>query len=58
MKYKFIGEGKVSLNGVGVVEAGQTIETEIEINHPLFKEVDSKEVKKIINIKPKGGKHE
>lgn len=54
MKYKYTGEIKVSLAGVGIVEPGQVIETEIEINHPSFVKSEDKN----INKKPKGGKHE
>jgi hypothetical protein len=58
MKYKYTGEVNVSLTGIGSIEPGQVIETDVEINHPLFVKSESKDSEKIINKKPKGGKHE
>lgn len=38
MQYKYTGKTTVAIAGVGIVQAGQTVETDKVINHPLFKE--------------------
>ena len=35
-KYRYIGEHEVELSGYGLVQKGETIETNLEINHPEF----------------------
>jgi len=41
-KYKYQGNVQTNLSGFGRVEPGQIIETDLEINHPLFREVKEK----------------
>ena len=38
MQYKYTGTVAVSVPGVGIVEPGEMVKTQIEINHPLFVE--------------------
>ena len=38
-KYKYQGSTPINLSGYGRVEPNQIIETELEINHPLFRVV-------------------
>lgn len=45
-KYNYQGSIAINLSGFGRVEAGQIIETDIEINHPLFREVKEKIISK------------
>lgn len=46
-RYKYTGENDVVIQGVGIVKVGDVINTEIEINHPLFeKDGTPKEDKK------------
>jgi hypothetical protein len=42
-KYKYQGKTEIVLAGYGVVSPGQIIETEAVINHPLFREIKTKE---------------
>lgn len=44
-KYKYSGSVEVHIAGVGIVKPGAEVETEVEINHPDFKEVKKKEDK-------------
>ena len=39
MKYKYTGDEEVFVHTVGRVQPGETIETDIEIDHPKFKVV-------------------
>lgn len=43
--YKNVSEADQTLVGFGVVRAGDTVETEQEINHPAFDQVDAKVVR-------------
>lgn len=43
--YKNVSEADHTLVGFGVVRAGETVETDQEINHPAFEQVDAKAVK-------------
>lgn len=40
--YKYTGDNEVHIHGVGVVKPGDEVGTEVEINHPDFKEVSKK----------------
>lgn len=44
--YKNVSEADHTLVGFGVVRAGETVETDQEINHPAFEQVDGKAVKR------------
>ena len=39
--YKNVSEADHTLVGFGVVKAGDTVETDQEINHPAFEQVDT-----------------
>lgn len=39
-KYHYTGAHEVELTGYGLVQPGETIETNVEINHPEFELVD------------------
>lgn len=43
--YKNVSEADHTLVGFGVVRAGETVETDQEINHAAFEQVDAKAVK-------------
>lgn len=44
--YKNVSEADHTLVGFGVVRAGETVETDQEINHHAFEQVDGKAVKR------------
>ena len=44
-KYEYKGKATVSVGGIGEVKKGDTVETEIEINHPDFEQVGGKKKK-------------
>jgi hypothetical protein len=46
MKYKYQGKTETNLVGYGIVQPGETIETELKINNPLFREIKTKKEKK------------
>jgi len=46
MKYKYQGTVQTNLVGYGIVQPGETIETDLIINNPLFRELKSKKEKK------------
>ena len=41
-KYVYKGDQEVSIPTLGIVKPGETVESQTEINHPLFEEVKSK----------------
>jgi hypothetical protein len=41
-KYLYQGDTPINLAGFGRIEPKQMIETELEINHPLFREIKDK----------------
>lgn len=43
--YKNVSEADQTLVGFGVIGAGDTVETDREINHPAFEQVEAEEVK-------------
>ena len=43
--YKNVSEADHALVGFGVVRAGETVETDQEINHAAFEQIDAKVVK-------------
>jgi len=45
-KYKYLGAEEVSVEGVGLVKPGDTVESETEINNPLFESVGGESKKK------------
>ena len=45
-KYKYIGTSEVSVEGVGLVKPGETVESEVEINKPEFEPVGENKKKK------------
>lgn len=51
-KYKYRGKVSVIIDGVGLVEPGSEVETEVKISHPDFEEVGGKQKKE----KEKGDK--
>jgi len=44
-KYKYQGKVETVINGYGVVKPRETIETELEINHPLFRKIRERKEK-------------
>lgn len=53
-KYKYKGKVSVIIDGVGLVEPGSDVETEVKISHPDFEEVGSKQKKEKEKGKGKG----
>lgn len=46
-KYTYIGKELISLSPLGEIKPGSVIESETEINHPLFVKVTKSEGKRI-----------